>query len=453
MSDSTQTILFPSVKGKEVVARFDGGDITSDGGLLLVSESDARIGLTASLSSAIEDKRQRGKVEHSLASVLSARVYAIAAGYEDANDLTRLRSDPALKMACGRAPKSARDLAGQSTVSRFENSVTKKDLLRMGYALAGAVVKQLPPDTRRVVLDLDAMEDPCHGQQQFELFNKFYDSHCYLPLLLFVTDERGRQRLMSVLLRSGKPGGEGVSGLLKRAVGLLRRRFPGIAIELRADAGFGNDSTLRLCDQLQIDYTLGLASNRRLQTLSTPAQMRACCKYTFEKASWSEAGVCREFDTFEYKAGSWDKKRTVVVKAEVTRGTLNPRFVVTSRVVDEAAEAEAEAVYAFYCERGDRENRIKEFKLDLCGGRTSCHHFLANQCRVILHAAAAVLMSVLQEAARETAWASSQAQTIRLRLLKVGARVVESTRRIWLHLSSAFPEQAAWRRIHAALTG
>jgi hypothetical protein len=165
MSDFTQSILFPGIGGKEVVACFYGGDITSDGGLLLVSEADRRIGLTESLLSTIDDKRQPGKVEHSVASVLSERVYAIACGYEDVNDLSTLRNDPALKMACGVAPKGGSDIAGQSTISRFENSVSEKDLLRMGVELARRVVCQLPVGTPRVVLDLDAMEDPCHGQQ------------------------------------------------------------------------------------------------------------------------------------------------------------------------------------------------------------------------------------------------------------------------------------------------
>ena len=446
MSSSNLEMMFPSVNGKTVTGRFDGGDITSNCGALLVSEADRKIGLVSALSASIADKRQAAKVRHDLGTLLSERVCAIACGYEDVNDLNWLRADPALKLACGQAPQSDPSLASQPTISRLENSVTKKDLVRMGRTLASRVVGQLPQQTKRVVLDIDAMEDPCHGQQEFEFFNGFYDSHCYLPLLIYVTDETGRQRLMAVLLRSGKPGNAGVHALVKRAVSILRDRFPDIEIVLRADAGFCNDRMLRLCDTLKLSYILGVSGNKRLHTLSESTQMQACCKYTFEKAIWEEEGVCREFACFQYKAASWDKKRTVVVKAEITQGALNPRFVVTN-VYKECPEQ----AYEFYCARGDRENRIKEFKLDLAGGRTSCHRFLANQFRVLLHTAAAVLMSVIQEAASATQWATAQAATIRVRLLKVGARVVETVRRVWIHLSSSYPDQAAWHTIHRAL--
>jgi hypothetical protein len=446
MLDSGLDLLFPAVRGKSVTARFDGGDITSDSGVLLLSEADNKIGLLSGLATSMPDKRQSAKVRHDLRTLLAERIFSIAAGYEDANDLDTLCSDPALKLACGRAPKSDPSLASQPTISRLENRVGKKDLLRMGRALASCVVRQLPSNTRQVVLDIDAMEAPCHGQQEFEFFNAFYDSHCFLPLLLYVTDENGRQRLMAVLLRSGKAGNAGVRALIRRAVSILRARFPNLEILLRADAGFGNDKTLRLCDDLNLSYVLGLSGNKPLHRLSESTQMQACCKYSFEKAAWQEEGICREFGSFEYKAGSWDKERTVIVKAEITQGQLNPRFLVTSLDAEHS-----EKVYEFYCARGDRENRIKEFKLDLAGGRTSCHRFLANQFRVLLHAAAAVLMGVIQEAAADTQWAKAQAATIRLRLLKIGARGVETTRRVWVHLSSSYPHQNAWQRIYQEL--
>jgi hypothetical protein len=452
MSGSALSLDFPSVHGKEVTARFDGGDITSDSGLLLLSGADRKIGLLEALSSAIHDRRQASKVTHDLSTLLRERVFAIAAGYEDANDLDVLRSDPALKLACGRAPVSDADLASQPTLCRLENGVSKRDLLRMGLALGSRVVCQLPADTRRVVLDLDEMADPCHGQQELELFNGHYDCYCYLPLLLHITDETGRQRLLAVLLRSGKSGTAGVRGLLKRAVGLLRSRFPDIEIVLRADAGYGNDHVLRCCGRLQIGYVLGMRGNERLHDLSTAVQMDACLKYSQLKYL-PVPPACREYGSFEYKAGSWDKIRTMIVKAEITMLPnrdikLNPRFVVTDQDF-----ANPEAGYKFYCARGDQENRIKEFELDLLGGRTSCHRFLANQFRVLLHAAAAVLMSVIQEAAQTTCWANAQVATLRLRLLKVGARVVETTRRVWIHLSSSYPNQHAWQTISQALSG
>jgi hypothetical protein len=445
MADSSLDLAFPSVTGKAVVGRFDGGDITSDSGVLLLSAADRKIGLTKLLSDAIKEKRQSSKVLHAQRTLLAERIYAIGQGYEDTNDLNTLCADPALKLSCGLAPSDP-SLASQPTLCRFENRVGKTDLIRMGEALARCVVDQLPAKTKRVVLDIDAMEDPCHGQQEFEFFNAFYDSHCFLPLLIFVTDESGRQRLMGVLLRSGKAGNGGVRWLIRKAAALLRERFPALEIVLRADAGFGNDKVLRLCDTLNISYILCVSANRRLHTLSTSIQMQTCCKYTFEKQGWEEQGVCREFGTIDYKAGTWDKKRRVIVKAEITQGKLNPRFVVTN--ID---ENDPEKAYTFYCARGDRENRIKEFKLDLAGGRTSCHRFWANQFRVLLHAAATVLIGVIQEAVVGTEWAKAQAATIRLRLLKVGARIVETSRRIWMHLSSSYPNQDIWQRIHQAL--
>lgn len=452
MNNSCLDIEFPSVSGKLVTARFDGGDITSNSGVLLLSEADKKIGLLSRLASAIVDKRQAGKVRHPVARLISERVFAIACGHEDANDLNTLCNDPALKVACGQAPVSDPALASQPTLSRLENRVTKKDLVRMATEFARCVVDQLPEGTKQVIVDIDASEDPCHGQQEFEFFNAYYDSHCFLPLLLHVTDETGRQRLMAVLLRSGKAGNAGVAGLIRRAVGILRDRFPDLEIILRGDCGFGNDKVLRLCDHLGISYILGVSGNRRLQTLSTSTQIQACCRYTFEKATWQSDGPCIEYDVFQYKAGSWDKKRTVVVKAEITQERpnssvkLNPRFVVTAVHQDCP-----ETAYRLYCGRGDQENRIKEFKLDLAGGRTSCHRFLANQLRVILHAAATVLIGVIQEAAAGTQWACAQAATIRTKLLLVGARVVETVRRIWVRLSSSYPDQAAWHSIHKAL--
>ncbi len=435
--------------GKDVVARFDGGEITSDAGLVLLSQADRSIGLTQDLADAIDDRRQVSKVEHSYWALLQERIFAIACGYPDANDLGTLRHDPALKLACGRCPKTDPALASQPSLSRFENTLTAKDLFRMGKAVARKVIAQLPKGTRRVILDVDASDDPCHGQQEFEFFNRHYDCHCYLPLYLFVTDESGCQRLLSILLRPGRAGATlGLAGLLRQAVSLLRERFPSIEIVLRADAGFGCDKVLRLCDRLQIDYVLGLAQNPRLQTLSTSCQIRAAIRHKFERDG------CREWDSFLYKAHSWDKERQVIVKAEVTRGELNPRYIVFSCKGDSfLLEKSPQDLYLFYCGRGDIENRIKEMKLDLDSGRTSCHSFLANQARLLMFAAAGVLLGVLKQATSGTKWAKATLGTLRLRLLKVGARVVESCRRIWLHLPTSFPEQAIWRTIHQRLAG
>jgi hypothetical protein len=391
------------------------------------------------------EKRQVSKVRFDLETLLRERIFAIACGNEDANDLDILRSDPALKLACGRTPWAG-DLASQPTFSRLENSFSRRDLLRIGNSIAGQVVAQLPAGTRRVILDVDAMEDPCHGQQEFEGFNAYYDSHCYLPLLLFVTDETGQQHLLSAVLRPGKCAPTaGVLGLIRQAVRLLRTRFAGVEIILRADSGFGCNKVLRFCRRIGLRFVLGLPMNSRVRTLSTAILMDACIKYSQLKYL-PDAPVCREFGTVEYKAGTWRQKEVVVVKAEVTQAELNPRFVVTDLPC-----SDPEAIYNLYCERGDRENRIKEFKLDMFGGRTSCHRFLANQFRLFLHTAAMVLMQTLQGAMRGTHLAKAQVGTLRLRLMKVGARIVESCRRVWVHLSSSYPHRELWVRAYEAL--
>jgi hypothetical protein len=441
MDNSCLSLEFPAVAGREVVARFDGGDLTSDAGLLVLRQADKKLALIDAIAGCIEDRRQASKVEHSVWDIVAARVFAIAAGYEDANDLDRLRADPALKLACERRPSQA-DLTSQPTISRLENAARPRDLLRMGVALAERVIAQLPAKTRRVILDVDATEDACHGQQELEGFNAFYDMHCYLPLHLYVTGPDGRQRLLAAVLRPGKASWRtGLFGLLRRAIAMLRERLPGVKIILRADAGFGHGELIDFCETHKIDYVLGLRSNRRLATLSTSVQIWAALK-----RKWAGDG-CREYGEFHYKAGPWPHARRVLVKAEITRGELNPRYLVTS------LRWKPEKVYLFYCERGDRENRIKELKLDLASGRTSCHRFRANQFRLLLHSAAYVLMQALQEAARGTEWARVQVGTLRLRLLKVAARVVESCRKLWFHLPSSCPVQEIWLHLNRQLAG
>jgi hypothetical protein len=240
-----------------------------------------------------------------------------------------LAADPALKIACGRAPESDADLASQPTISRLENGVESKDIYCIAVQIARRIVAQLPRKTRRVIIDIDAYEDPCHGQQEFEFFNAHYDSHCYLPLAIFLTADDGVQRLLGAILRPSNASQAGVRTAVRIAVQIVRERFSKARIILRADGGFGNAKVLALCDKLRISYCLGLATNRRLQVLSTRIQMRACWRYTFAKTEWSVDGVCRQFGSFAYKAGSWSRKHRIVSKVEITRGELNPRYIVT----------------------------------------------------------------------------------------------------------------------------
>jgi Transposase DDE domain group 1 len=441
MPNSASDLLFPLLRSKEICCRFDGGEMSSDAGLLWLAQLDRKLGLTQRLAEQILDKRDPAKVRHSVLDLLRERIYALACGYEDANDLNSLKTDPVLLLACGKSGGAQVALGSQPTLSRFENGVDSKDLLCVALALAEFVIARLPKSTKSVVLDVDATEDACHGQQEGECFNGYYDCHCYVPLLLYVTAEDGRQRLLSAVLRAGNASATvGLFGLLRRAIALLRARFPKLRITLRADSAFGQEAVLSFCQAEGLGFVLGLPSNARLRQLSAPLEETARQQATNPQ----EDG--RVFGSFVYQADSWQRAQAVVCKAEMLADKLNVRYVVHDR-----ADETAEQTYLYYCARGDRENRIKEIKQDLLSGRTSCCRFLANQFRLLLSAAACVLWNALQEYLTASAWAKAQIGTLRLRLVKVGARVHRSCRRIWLHLPSSSPAQALWQHLSRKL--
>lgn len=444
ITDSRVALGFPAVKGREVTAAFDGGEVTSDSGVLLLRQADRALGVTRGLADAVRDRREARKVEHPVWDVLRARVYGIAMGYEDCNDFDRLAGDPAFKTVCDRLPTRDGDLASQPTLSRFENALSRADLFRMGVALARTAVGRLPRGTQRIVIDIDPTDDPCHGQQEFEFFNGYYDCHCYLPLMVYLSGDDERQWPAAALLRPGNAGAtEGVFGVLRVVIREIRRRFPGARIELRGDSSFGVDRVLRFCHQHDLDYTLGLTRNEVLERLSACVRSRLEARFAAARADAPEdarAGYgLRLYQLLPYHAQSWERWEHVMLRAEMTEGHYNPRYIISNRIDLTAREA-----YEHYCARGDRENRIKEYKLDLLGGRTSCHRFLANQGRLLLHLAAALLLKLLQQALDGTRWATAQIATLRTRLLKVGAKVVQTCRRIWFRLPTSFPERECW---------
>lgn len=441
MSGYTLALEFPGVRSREVIGTFDGGEMTSDAGLLLIGAADKRIGLVSALSEGIFDGRQGSKVKHSLADMLRERIFSVAMGYEDANDLDYLRNDPALKVACLKRPTESGVLASQPTISRLENSVGRKELLRMGMSMACLVVSQLPADTREVILDIDATDDPCHGQQELRLFDGHYGTYCYLPLYMHITDQTGRQRLMGTLLRSAcGRSTKGVMSFVRLAVRAVRLHFPEIRIIIRGDCGFGFGRLMNWCDSQGVGYVLAFQSTKISAEMALPIQMEAARNHR-----WVGEG-CREYGDVSYQAQSWSQARRMIIKTEASGGVVDTRYVVTS----DNGKA-AEDIYRWYTGRGDQENRIKEMKLDLSSGRTSCHRFLANQFRLLVHSAACVLMGVLQTALSATSWAKAQVGTLRLRLLKVGARVVESSRKVWFHLPTSFPDQKIWEHLHRRL--
>ena len=436
------SLSFGFLGRREVVSRFDGGRLSSDGGLVLLAEVDRRSGLTQRLASCLRDRRQQAKVRQATVDLVRQRVYQIGCGYEDCNDADTLAADPMLKVACGRDPEDGRDLASQPTLSRFENAVSPTELYRMSEAFIDWFIEGHPQPPQEIVLDLDATDDPTHGQQELAFFHGYYDEYCYLPMLVFAQADGEPHQLVAAVLRPGNVhAGRGSVALLKRIVGRLRVAWPEVRIVVRGDSGEALPEVYDWCEgDGQVDYVIGLPRNSRLLGLAEPflQAAREECRRTEAKA--------RHCHDLSYAAESWAHERRVAVKAEVTAKGDNPRFVVTSR-----DDLTAEDLYDFYADRGDVENRIKELKNDLHADRTSCHRFLANQFRLLLHAAAYLLLTMLRRALAGTELASAQACTLQLRLVKVGVRVEQTARRVWLHLATSYPLAHLWTLVGARL--
>jgi Transposase DDE domain group 1 len=439
MHDSGTTMTIPLLAGKPVEVDFAGGDLSSDAGAIPLALADRTMHLTQRLANAVADPRDPSRIHHSLFDLFRERVYLIALGYEDCIDANTLRHDPLLKMAVGRAPEEE-PLASQSTLSRFENAITLKDLQRLGAVLLDQFLQRCGPAPKRIVLDLDPFVDPCHGDQQLVLFNGHYDCHCYLPLYLCGSIDGGRPFVIGALLRDGRAAPtRGAKWLLHQVVPAIRARYPEVEIIVRGDGGFGVPKVINTCRYLKVRFCLGKPKNAVLNRLSERLQIRAALSYSVTKRPY------REYGEFLYAAKSWKQEERTIVKAEVTLGKLNPRFVVTD--LTQASGFTPEKVYDFYCERGDApENRIKEFKVDLSGDRLSCCEFMANQFRLVLHVAAYMLIQTLQEGLAGTALETAQAGTIRVKLLKVAARVLMRCRGVRVQLPTSYPWQGLWRQ-------
>ena len=453
MTDSTATecLLFPEIFAKPVVTEFDQRQGSSDGGAVLLKASERRYGLISSMVDCLLDSRQAAKVDHSLKDLFAQRVFSIACGYPDANDSARLAADPIHKMLLDRDPVVGLDLASQPTLSRFENSVGPQALYRMGMALAESVIarhaKRLGGHARRVTIDLDPTDDPTHGAQQLSFFNSHYDNACYLPMMGFVTfNDEVDQYLCAAVLRPGNvTAAAGAVGILRRLIALIRGSFPKARIRVRLDGGFSNPELLAFLDgERSVEYVAAIAGNAVLNRKAEEAMSYAR----------GMAGVTEQtehvYGEANYAARTWDRERRVIVKAEVAcaEGKApkdNPRFVITN--MKQTPQWLYEEVY---CQRGEIENRIKELHaLEI--DRTSCTRFWANQFRVLLTAAAYVLMQELRMQAALTECARAQVWTLRERFLKLGARVVVSMRRVVVHLPQSFPFLAAFRQIAMGL--
>lgn len=443
----SQTVLFPDLFQKPVVASFDTDLASSDGGALLLHRKDRQLGLISHVASVLTDDRCSDRVRFSKEDILRQRVLAIACGYPDGNDARSLRADPIMKMCADRSPSSDDSLASQPTISRFENSVTRSELAAMQAELIEIVLqscrRRYGKGARRIVIDLDPTDDPTYGRQQLSLFNGHYGTHCYLPMMGFVSfDDHAEQHLVAALLRPGNAAGSMCAqSLLEALTGRLRELFPQARIVARLDGAFATPQLIDWLDRARrVDYVLNFAKNAVL--VEKVEEMMATARSQSEETGDS----ARVFGELSYQARSWTRARRIIVKAEVTRyegrePRDNPRFVVTNMRLS------PKTLYQLYCKRGDCENRIKEMKIDLQSGRTSCTSFFANQLRLTTTAIAFVLIQELRADAEGTSWARASAARIRSGLLKIGARVVESTRRIVLHLPKSFPETEIFRRL------
>jgi hypothetical protein len=442
MTPCIPQLTFGSLGRKQIIGSFDGGEISSDGGLMLVAEADRRLGLTARLARQLPDPRDPSRVQQPWPLVLAQRVYQIALGYEDCNDADDLRHDPVLKTALGRLPVTGRSLASQPTLSRFENTPSRTQLYRMAQALTETVLEQYAgTKVCQIILDFDATDDPTHGQQQFAAFHGFYDTHCYVPLIVTAQFDGGPHELLATMLRPGRAhASREALAVLKRLVAMLRRRWPEAKILLRADSGFAIPGIYTWCETERIGYLIGLARNSRLAALAEPHLEVARDEYAQSEEKVRHLHECR------YAAESWEQERRVLLKAEVSAKGDNPRFVVTN-----LAAGTAEALYDLYAQRGDAENRIKELKDDLAIDRTSCHRFVANQFRLLLHAAAFVLLSCIRKQLHGTSLQVAQVGTLQRNLLKLGVRVRESVRRVLLQFASSCPLQRLWPLLIARL--
>ena len=445
---------FAPVAGRAVVAAFDGGAITSDAGALLLGATDRAIRLVERFAGCFQDGRAAASVEHRVPTLVGQRVFGIALGYEDLVDHDQLRHDPALAVLAGKLAARRSDcapLAGKSTLNRLEHAPAAEPSRYHKIGHDPAAIERLfidlfldahPKAPQQIVLDLDATDDPIYGHQEGRFFHGYYDCYCYLPLYIFC----GRHLLAAKLRQSNIDGAAGAREEVERIVAQIRQRWPRVRILLRADSGFAREELMAWCERHRVDFLFGLAKNARLVAEIAPELAEA------QAESTATGQPARRFAEFRWSTlDSWSRRRRVVAKAEWTGGEANPRFVVTSL---KPTESEARHLYErIYCARGDMENRIKECQLDLFADRTSAATIKANQLRLWFASMAYVLLCALRRLGlRHTQFAEAACGTIRLKLLKIGALVRVSVRRIKLAMASGCPYQLEYALAHARLT-
>jgi hypothetical protein len=431
VTDCIPQLVFSFYRHRPIHADFSGGQITSDAGLLPLRAFDERHQLTRDLAETLSDPRQDDRVRHDSLALLRQRIYQIVAGYEDANDADRLRHDPLLQIITDQ--KLGEALGSQPTLSRWENAPSGRDLVRLNDALLKQFIRLCGKQVRKrgeILLDIDSTDDPTHGRQQLSFFNGAYGQHMYHPMLIF---ERHTGCLLAARLRAGNASSHArIVPMLLRLVPPLQATFPKVKIQLRGDAGFALPLLYEFCEFFGIEYTLGIPANSVFQRRAEPRQKQLQRRHRRTQLPQ------RSFSSFRHRARRWSHQRRICYKAEHTAVGTNLRFVITNRL------GRASQVFAFYNDRGECENRIEEFKNGFRADRLSCHRFLANAFRLLLHGFAYNLVNLFRLQLPQP-WRSGQIETLRAQLFKIGARIRQTARCVRIHLASGWPFQNLFR--------
>lgn len=433
---TNQLMLFKGLFGKKVQVDFNGGDVSSDSGLLLLREAEAKIGLFEKVVHAIHDDRHPGYIKHGIMELLKQRVYQIASGYEDANDSNELRKDPILKIACDKPSSSDSYLASQPTISRFENAPKRTTLYRIACALLDVFIESYDTPPEGIVIDFDDTADATYGNQQLTFFNAYHDCHCYMPMHIY---EGKTGKLITTILRPGKrPSGKEIVSILKRIVRIIREAWPEVGILIRGDSYYSCPAVYKYCKEHNIRFIFGFKPYSTLVKRSKALMKKA--KELFELNN----KPVKIYGEFSYKAGSWETPNRIIVKAEYNSQGPNTRFIVT----DLEHENRKFLYQTVYCNRGAMELMIKEHKNHLASDRTSCSSFQANQFRVFLHSMAYILMHHFRSHyLQDTEFAKAQFNTIRTKIIKIGARVHHMMTKIKIQLPSSYPYKEDFFRI------
>lgn len=436
-----QLFLFKDISNKKIEVDFNGGEVSSDAGLLFFREVESRIGLISKMTNCLQDRRHPGYVKHQFLDLLKQRIFQIACGYEDGNDSNELRDDPIMKIACERLPDDEA-LASQPTISRFENGLTRTDLYRISEVFVDVFIESYSTPPEGIIVDIDDTDDLTHGRQQLTLFNAYHGDNCYMPIHIY---EGKSGKLITTVLRPGKrPTGKQIVSIVKRVVKKIRQAWPEVGILLRGDSYYACPAVFDFCEETDMKYVLGFKPLAPLVREVKPLVEEVALRSEREKQP------VKMFTETDYKAKSWPKRRRVIAKVEYNFLGPNTRFIITN-----LEHWNRRFIYqTIYCGRGAMELMIKEHKNHLLSDRTSCTSFSANQFRLFLHSAAYVLFHTFRTVhLKGTEWASAQFDTIRCKIIKIGARIIQRTRKIRIHLPSSFPWKGELEKIWLSCCG